>query len=87
LSVAKGVLSRQGRALAIHARFAYLLAIPSEVQGGMSNFRSDPSLSVAAATTQRVVTGNNRVTFPIRHAALLDATLSVNKYVKTYEND
>jgi hypothetical protein len=42
---------------------------------------------VATATTQRVVTSNNGVTFPIRRAALFGAILSVNKHSNTYEND
>ena len=37
---------------------------------------------IATVTTQRVVTGNNGVTFPIRRAALIDAILSANKHIK-----
>jgi hypothetical protein len=42
---------------------------------------------VATVTTQRAVTGNNGVTFPIRRAARIDAILSANKQIKHYEND
>jgi hypothetical protein len=66
----------------------YPLAISSELPGGMSKFGSDrSSLSVAIVTTQRVVTGNNCVTFRIRRAALFDAIISANKHINTYEND
>jgi hypothetical protein len=62
--------------------------------GGTSSITSEPSRSinwflnrVATVTTQRVVTGNNGVTFPIRRAAEIDAILSANKHIKHYEND
>jgi hypothetical protein len=42
---------------------------------------------IATVSAQRVVTGNNGVTFPIRRAALIDAILSANKHIKPYEND
>jgi hypothetical protein len=38
-------------------------------------------------TPQRVVIGNNGVTFPIRPAVLIDAILSANKHINTYESD
>jgi hypothetical protein len=31
--------------------------------------------------------GNNRVTFPIRRIALIDAIPFANKHIKPYEND
>jgi len=42
---------------------------------------------VATVTTQRVVNGNNFVTFQISRAALFGAILSSNKHINTYEND
>ena len=41
---------------------------------------------VATVATQRVVNGNNGVTFPIRRSALTDAILSANKQIDANEN-
>jgi hypothetical protein len=61
--------------------------------GGTWSTASEPSRSidwfqhqVATVTTQRLVRGNNRVTFPIRRAALIHAILSANEHIKPYEN-
>jgi hypothetical protein len=42
---------------------------------------------VGTVTTQRVVIGNNGVTFPSHPAVLIDAILSANKHINTYESD